>query len=75
MMEHDYVCSNCGNPTARDMLTVKKTLFTGMGAGAKTTRARVIAWLCPSCTKLDPDWHRPAHHTPKYEGLAEAFGG
>lgn len=62
--EHEYVCNGCGNPTARDMLTVKKVLFTGMGAGAKTDRARVVAWLCPPCTKRDEDWNRPANTQP-----------
>lgn len=62
--EHEYVCNGCGTPTKRSMLTVKKVLFTGMGEGAKTTRARVIAWLCPSCVKKDSDFLRPPNVQP-----------
>lgn len=63
-IEHEYICNGCGKPTRRDLLTVKKVLFTGMGAGAKTTRARVVAWLCVDCTKRDEDWNRPANLMP-----------
>ena len=62
--EHEYICNNCGEPTKRSMLTVKKVLFTSMGAGSKTTRARVKAWLCPSCTKTDADWNLPKNRQP-----------
>lgn len=63
-VDHEYVCNGCGKPTRRSMLTVKKVLFTEMGQGASTTRARVIAWLCPSCTTTDEDWNRPPHVQP-----------
>lgn len=62
--EHEYSCNGCGKPTRRTMLTVKKILFTSMGPGAKTSRARVISWLCPDCIKRDEDWNRPAHVQP-----------
>lgn len=62
--EHEYVCNGCGKLTRRSMLTVKKVLFTSMGAGSKTTRARVKAWLCPDCTKRDTDWNLPKHRQP-----------
>lgn len=62
--DHEYVCNGCGKLTARSLLTVKKILFTGMGAGAKTDRARVRAWLCLPCVKEDQDWNLPAHITP-----------
>lgn len=62
--EHEYVCNGCGKPTVRSLLTVKKVLFTGMGAGASTTRARVVGWFCPPCVKKDSDWNRPAHVQP-----------
>lgn len=64
MPDHEYVCNGCGKPTRRSMLTVKKVLFTGMGEGANTTRARVIAWLCPPCVKKDEVWNRPPHLQP-----------
>jgi hypothetical protein len=60
----EYRCNGCNTPTARNMLTVKKVLFTGMGAGAQTDRARVVAWLCPSCVKRDSDWNRPPYVQP-----------
>lgn len=64
MADHEYICNGCGNPTRRSLLTVKKILFTGMGPGATTDRARVIAWLCPKCTTSDADWNRPARMQP-----------
>jgi len=72
-IEHDYACNGCGNATARSMLTVKKVLFTGMGAGAKTNRARVVAWLCPTCTKNDPDWNRPPNIQPAERVVPPTF--
>lgn len=63
-VEHEYVCNGCGQPTRRSLLTVKKVLFTSMGAGSTTTRARVMAWLCPTCTKKDEDWNRPPNIQP-----------
>lgn len=65
--EHEYVCTKCGASTHRDLLTVKKVLFTEMGAGSRTLRARVVDWLCPKCVKEDPAWQAPAHRTPRYE--------
>jgi hypothetical protein len=52
-------------------LTVKKVLFTGMGAGSRTVRARVIGWYCPRCTVKDSDWQRPAHEHPSSRPKAE----
>ena len=62
--DHEYICNGCGKPTRRSMLTVKKILFTGMGAGASTDRARVVAWLCPDCVKKDPAWNLPPNIQP-----------
>jgi predicted RNA-binding Zn-ribbon protein involved in translation (DUF1610 family) len=67
MADHDYKCTNCGADTKRDLLTVKKVLFTEMGAGSKTIRARVVDWLCPPCVKNDPAWRAPAHQLPQYQ--------
>lgn len=64
MNEFDYVCNECGKLTPRQDLVVKKVLFTGMGAGASTIRARVTKWLCDSCTLKDSDWNRPANEQP-----------
>lgn len=62
----DYKCSNleCGKPTTRDDLTVRKVTFLEMGAGGKTIRSRVSGWLCPSCVVKDDDWNREAFSAP-----------
>lgn len=62
--QHEYSCNGCGQPTKRDMLTVKKALFTTMGEGSSTSKSRVVAWLCPTCVKADPDWKLPPNRTP-----------
>ncbi len=63
MME--YKCTNCGATPGREHLLAKKVLFTGMGAGAKTHRSRVIGHLCVPCVKADPVYNLepyvPAH--------------
>lgn len=56
--ETDYVCSRCHTETDRELLTVKKVSFVEMGVGGRTLQSRVVAWLCPSCVKEDPDWNR-----------------
>lgn len=63
-MEYDYVCNKCEKLTSRDNLIVKKALFTEMGSGANTIKARVVAWLCDQCAVRDPDWLREAHVQP-----------
>lgn len=60
-----YACSSCGQTWARDMLTVKKVIFTTMGSGSSTTRARVVGWLCPLCRKVDEDWNREPNLQPE----------
>ena len=72
--DFEYFCNGCNTPTKRSMLTVKKVLFTAMGSGASTTRARVVAWLCPACTKRDTDWNRPPNVQPS-ERVTEAYLG
>jgi len=68
--EHEYVCNGCGKATRRSLLTVKKILFTGMGAGAKTDRARVVAWLCPPCIRNDSEWNLPPNVQPSERVVA-----
>lgn len=65
--QYDYSCSNCGQQTARDRLIVKKVVFLEMGAGGRTVRGRVAAWLCPDCIALDEDYNRQPHVTPTTE--------
>jgi hypothetical protein len=54
----EYVCTSCGKSCQRKDLVVKKALFTEMGEGARTVRARVIHWLCPKCLLEDTDFNR-----------------
>jgi hypothetical protein len=68
-MAIEYKCSQCGAMTRRDLLVAKKVLFTGMGAGAKTHRARTIAHLCITCTRKDPQYSLPPY-TPISKKLA-----
>jgi hypothetical protein len=54
----DYDCTGCGQSTKRELLTVKKVVFTEMGEGARTVKSRVTDWLCPRCTATDVDFNR-----------------
>lgn len=60
-----YACSHCGKTKKREELTVKKCVFLEMGAGARTKRARVLAWLCGECLHTDPTYLMPAFTPPK----------
>lgn len=61
----NYACTNCQRPTKRDDLTVKKSLFVEMGAGSRTVRSRVVAWLCNSCLIQDVDFRREKFSPPR----------
>lgn len=63
----EYGCTRCNTPCPRAQLTVKKALFTEMGVGARTIRARVTDWLCPMCLKNDPDFQREKFSPPRIE--------
>lgn len=63
-MISEYVCTQCGNPTKRDDLTVKRVQFVELGAGAKTKRSRVTHWLCVTCLAEDFDWNRDPFKIP-----------
>jgi hypothetical protein len=66
--QEEYVCSRCGTPTRRDLLTVKKAVFLEMGVRARTLRSRVCHWLCPNCVAKDEDWNRePYVQQPEYK--------
>jgi hypothetical protein len=56
--QYNYACGRCKKPTPRELLTVKKIEFRGMGVGAKTLRTRVDSWLCPECVVEDPHWNK-----------------
>lgn len=57
--EPDYTCTGCGATPGRDGLSVKKVIFTEMGAGGRVLRSRVVDWLCDNCLKTDPHWNQP----------------
>lgn len=73
----DYKCTQCGKPTERDLLTVKKVVFLEMGLGGRTIRSRVVAWLCPYDIKQDDDWNREKFLAPAQVALPpmEAVSG
>lgn len=54
----DYRCTKCNQPTLKALLTVKKVVFSPIGAGTKITKSRTVEWLCNECLELDPDWNR-----------------
>lgn len=68
----EYKCSECGTPTERELLAVKKVLFTGMGRGAKTYNSRVVGWLCPPCVKGDPQYKMEPYRPVKEKVKANA---
>lgn len=63
-MANEYVCTDCGKPTPRDLLTVRKAVFLEMGLGGRTVRSRVTGWLCPVCTSGDTDFNREPFKPP-----------
>lgn len=71
-MANEYRCTGCGATPGRGKLVAKKVLFTGMGAGAKTLRARVIAHLCVTCTKADPIYNMDSY-VPVSEKVREVM--
>lgn len=67
----NYGCSECGLPKPRAALVVKKVMFTEMGEGGRTLRARVSKWLCGSCLKDDEHYNMQSYKGP-YKEAAEA---
>jgi hypothetical protein len=63
----NYVCTRCGKNVGRSALTVKKVLFTEMGMGGQTLKARVVGWLCEPCILKDVDWMREPFNPPRAE--------
>lgn len=78
-----YKCTGCNQVTLKELLTVKKVVFSPIGAGTKITKSRTIAWLCNECIELDEDWQReafsgsPGHKSPALERVRaiESEGG
>lgn len=52
----EYRCGTCGQITLRELLTVKKVVFTELGSGAKIVKSRTVGWLCNECIEKDPDF-------------------
>lgn len=65
-----YACTRCTAPTKREELTVKKALFTTMGEGPKTKKARVVDWLCGKCLTEDFDYQREKFSPPRVVQIA-----
>lgn len=62
----DYCCTECGEYSNRELLTVKKVSFNEMGVGGRVLRSRVVAWLCPKCVKKDPQYNQPAFRAARF---------
>ena len=67
----DYYCTRCNISTKRELLTVKKAVFTEVGMYAKTIRSRTTDWLCPNCVATDPDYNRETIDSPSYRPRAK----
>lgn len=63
-MEYEYACTRCGKMKHRDVLTVKRVMFTTMGEGSRTIRSRVMEWLCNDCVQSDKEWNLPPWKSP-----------
>lgn len=59
----EYLCTNCGQYTERELLTVKKVVFTEMGSGGKVLKSRTIGWLCNDCIEDDEHYNLDAYTT------------
>lgn len=64
MQDIDYRCSECGKPTERDLLTVKKVSFLEMGENPKAIKTRTESWLCPECMNADHAFNIPKGYAP-----------
>ena len=53
----EYKCGVCNRVTERDLLVVKKAVFSQMGAGGKVLRSRTIEWKCDECLEKDTEWN------------------
>lgn len=68
----EYGCTQCGAPTQREKLMVKKAVFLEMGEGGRTFKSRVVGWFCPKCVAADLDWQRPKFTAPRPMPAGEA---
>lgn len=59
MSEPIYACTNCGDQVARDELTSKKVMFSGLGVSATVFRSRTVDWLCDECLGADAQYNSP----------------
>ena len=61
-----YKCSECEREFPNGTGLVRKKIdFQEIGAGGRTIRSRVKAWLCKDkCMPADPDFNLPAFRAP-----------
>lgn len=64
MADIDYRCTRCGKPEKRDMLTVKKVIFQGIGVNPEISKTRTAGWLCPRCVAQDAEWNLEPFEAP-----------
>ena len=60
----EYRCSVCGQPTDRELLTVKKVSFLEIGEKPRATKTRTESWLCPVCVNKDHAFNIPKGYAP-----------
>lgn len=54
-------CTNCGQITSPELLTIKRVQFAARSQPAKIVKSRTVLWLCEKCLALDPEWNLPAY--------------
>jgi hypothetical protein len=64
MAEIDYRCTRCGKPEKRELLTVKKVIFQGIGVNPQISKTRTAGWLCPVCVARDAEWNLEPFEAP-----------
>lgn len=72
-------CTECGNLTSPELLTIKRVAFFARTQSSKTIKSRTTGWLCEKCRDKDPDWNREAYtapgHTSEPLERVRRFGG
>lgn len=75
----DNKCTNCGNHCSKELLTIRKVIFTARTQPSKVLKSRTTDWLCEECRDEDPDWNRkafdaPGHTSPALERARKISG-
>lgn len=74
----EYRCGVCKQVTLRQLLVVKKVVFTEIGPGAKIIKSRTVGWICNECVENDTDFQlekyskAPGHKSAPLERVRAA---